>query len=546
MRKICTAVIVVAMVLSMFGMAASADESNVTVTTSIAVAGLDTALPSYNGDVLFHHGAPAGTLLTATGALLVTDMFNRCIWVIYPGSEPEILAGGRSDITDEYGKAFPGFHDDTFLDSAFATPFAIVPYLDGYLVSDRDNHALRFLDPINGEVKTAAGAGIPGRTDGFGISAIFNLPSGMAVDDSGNVYIADTGNNCIRMLDSEGRVTTYAGGTTAGSADGSLTSARFNEPVGLTWKNGVLYVADKGNHNIRRIYNGSVTTIAGAKLPSETGAHIGGGYADGAAMKAEFSLPTAIVLDDNDTIYVFDSGNSAIREITDGVVSTLLIGDPNAGNTYPVYAAGLMFADGNLYVADGFAGIVFTVADPYDDVDFSHWFYNDVMYVTRRGLFRGVSSNLFAPQNEMSRAMMAVVLWRMAGEPKPTGAVNSHGFPDVAAGAYYEAAVTWASEKGVMLGYANGLFGSNDSITREQAVTVLYRYAQITGLDVSAGVDILSFNDAALVDNYAVSAFSWACSTGVINGMPGNMLAPDGNITRAEVSAVFHRFDALT
>ena len=131
----------------------------------------------------------------------------------------------------------------------------------------------------------------------------------------------------------------------------------------------------------------------------------------------------------------------------------------------------------------------------FTDVPVGAWYEEAVGWCGDNGIMGGTSDTTFAPDDTMSRAMLATVLYRVAGSPDAEGAET---FSDVISGAWYAAAVAWASNEDIMSGYGNGVFGVNDPVTREQIAAVLYRYAQSTAQDVSVGEDtnILSYDDA--------------------------------------------------
>ncbi|MCI5678963.1 MAG: S-layer homology domain-containing protein [Bacteroidales bacterium] len=177
---------------------------------------------------------------------------------------------------------------------------------------------------------------------------------------------------------------------------------------------------------------------------------------------------------------------------------------------------------------------------PFADVDTDDWFFEDVAYVYENGLMSGTSADTFSPETATTRGMIVTILYRLEGEPEISG---SCAFDDVKSGSYYENAITWAAANGIVSGYDNGLFGPDDAITREQLATILYRYTQYKGLDVSVGGDtnILSYNDALDISEYAVPAMQWLCGEGIMSGSDGNLM-PMGNATRAQVAAFLHRF----
>ncbi len=173
------------------------------------------------------------------------------------------------------------------------------------------------------------------------------------------------------------------------------------------------------------------------------------------------------------------------------------------------------------------------------DVSTDAWYYDDVQYVAENGLFSGVSDNLFAPQADMSRAMIVSVLHRLAGSPV---AVGGAAYADTAAGLWYSDAVRWADACGIVSGYGNGRFGPNDSVTREQLAVILWNYAQYMGYDVSARADLTAYADVQSVSGYALDAMAWANAEGMITGRSGNLLAPRDTASRAEVASIMHRF----
>lgn len=183
-----------------------------------------------------------------------------------------------------------------------------------------------------------------------------------------------------------------------------------------------------------------------------------------------------------------------------------------------------------------------TVELPFTDVPEGAWYEDAAAYVYKHGLMAGTSATTFAPDVTTSRAMIATILWRMAGSPVVNYAMD---YTDVAQGQWCSEAIRWATSEGVVTGYGNGLFGTNDPITREQLATMLWRYAQTEGYDVSIGEDtnILSYTDVADLSEYAISAMQWAVGAGIINGTgDGSTLSPQGQATRAQAAVMLMRF----
>ena len=182
----------------------------------------------------------------------------------------------------------------------------------------------------------------------------------------------------------------------------------------------------------------------------------------------------------------------------------------------------------------------------FGDLTAAAWYHDGVHYCLENGLMRGASGGKFLPDGSTTRAQLVTILWRLEGSPETTGAVR---FNDTAGGAWYTEAVRWAAGCGVVKGYDNGCFGPNDAVTREQMAAILYRYAQHKGYDVSAGEDtnILSFNDAFAVSEYAIPAMQWACGSGMVRGIAqkgGMFLVPGDTTTRAQAATLIMRFQS--
>ncbi|MEG1240865.1 MAG: S-layer homology domain-containing protein, partial [Oscillospiraceae bacterium] len=177
----------------------------------------------------------------------------------------------------------------------------------------------------------------------------------------------------------------------------------------------------------------------------------------------------------------------------------------------------------------------------FTDVTANDWFYDAVMAATANGWFSGTSDTTFSPYTPTSRGMIATILHRMEGTPK----ADTASFDDVAADAYYANGIAWAEANGIVSGYGNGNYGANDSITREQLATILYRYAGYKGYDVSKTAALDSFTDGKSVSGYAKEAMSWAVGSGLISGRGNSTLAPTATATRAEAARILAQFDEL-
>lgn len=176
---------------------------------------------------------------------------------------------------------------------------------------------------------------------------------------------------------------------------------------------------------------------------------------------------------------------------------------------------------------------------PFGDVKSGDWFCNDVKYVYEKGMMAGTAADVFAPNATTTRAMIVTILYRLEGSPAVTG---TSAFVDVPAGQWYTDAVNWAAANQIVKGTSATTFAPNASITREQMAAILYRYAQYKGYDVTKKADLSGYSDNSQVSAYAKDALAWANAAKLINGVTNTTLAPQGNATRAQVSAILHRF----
>jgi RHS repeat-associated protein len=244
---------------------------------------------------------PVGvTIDPESGNAFVASQKDHQIQLVSQNGTLSVLAGSSK----------PGYKNGTGKSAQFHEPVAVTFHAasKALFVADRQNHVIRRVT-LNGTVTTFAGSGRPGLADGQGTKASFKHPAGIAVDERGYVYVADTGNSTIRKIAPDGTVTTIAGGSREGYADGGSDRALFKQPHGIAvgqFGDAALYIADTGNHCIRRLLNGSVTTIAGTTH---------GGYVDGSGVVAEFNNPTAIVALSATELFVADRSNNVIRRL---------------------------------------------------------------------------------------------------------------------------------------------------------------------------------------------------------------------------------------
>ena len=291
-------------------------------------------------------------------AILITIAGGLVIYAVFRARRPpKTLVGWRASVSTLAGDGAPGFRDATSpTQAAFADPFGVAAATDGtiYVSDSGDNNRIRKITP-EGRVETFAGNGTEGFADGLALQAEFNTPSGLAIDRAGNLYTADTGNNRIRKISPLGVVSTIAGDGTAGYADGPASQAEFDGPIGVAVdKTGNVLVADTYNDRIRLISpNGQVTTLAGAKGP---------GYEDGPANIARFDTPCGVAVALDGSVIVADTGNHRLRRITgDAKVSTIqVIFATEAAQLSNVTGLALTH-DGFLYVTESDLGRVIQI-----------------------------------------------------------------------------------------------------------------------------------------------------------------------------------------
>lgn len=242
---------------------------------------------------------PDGVTVSSTGDVWMTDLGNHEVRHIAPDGTTTTVAGN--------GEA--GYVDGPKEEAQFNNPDGIATDSHGNIcVADSGNNVIRKITP-EGEVSTAAGTGVPGIADGHAGEAQFNKPTGIAVDSSDNLYVADEGNNVIRKITPAGEVSTIAGTAVPGFQDGLASEAQFDTPHGIAIdSSNNLYVTDQGNERVRKISEeGEVTTIAGNGTA---------GYSDGPAAASEINTPHGVAVDSSTgEVFFADEDNNMIREI---------------------------------------------------------------------------------------------------------------------------------------------------------------------------------------------------------------------------------------
>ncbi len=315
------------------------------VTTLAGLAGTAGSANGTNNSARFW--GPQGVAVSSAGTIYVADTANSIVRVVTPAGVVTTLAGSPSGGSANGASSIARFYN----------PHNIaVDGLTNVYVADTQNSVIRKITSL-GVVSVLAGSpGVFGSADGPGTSALFSGPQGVAVDGAGNVYVADTGNSTIRLITSGGVVSTLAGmAGNPGNADGTGTGAQFYQPQGVAVDStGNVYVADTWNHTIRKITPGGVTsTLAG--LAGTLGSF------DGTNSEARFNYPAGVALDSSGNLYVADYNNHTIREVTPaGAVTTVAGLAGTWGDVDGTNSGALFFAPagisvdriGNLYVVD--------------------------------------------------------------------------------------------------------------------------------------------------------------------------------------------------
>jgi sugar lactone lactonase YvrE len=376
------------------------------VSTLAGLAGSPGSADGMGGDARFYY--PYGIAVDGVGSLYVADTDNHTIRKITPVGTNWVVST-LAGLAGSFGST-----DGTRRDARFRYPEAITVDSAGNLyVADTDNSTIRKITPVgtNWVVSTFAGsARSDGSDDGMGGNARFRRPEAIAVDRAGNLYVADTENDTIRKITANGVVSTLAGSAQdpAGSDDGQGNDARFDSPDGIAVDNaGNVYVAEADNYTIRKITPGGVVTTLAGSAGSD-------GSDDGTGSDARFNRPTGIALDRTGTLYVADSANHTIRNVTSaGVVNTFAGSAGSAGSTDGTGSdarfhepRGIAIdSAGNLYVADLFndtirkitaAGVVSTLAgSAKDDHGSNDGTGSDARFHAPRGVAVDSAGNLY-------------------------------------------------------------------------------------------------------------------------------------------------------
>ncbi len=267
--------------------------------------------------------------------------------------------------------------------------------------------------------------------------------------------------------------------------------------------------------------------------------------------------PVAVPANPNGTVSVSPTSAAAGMTVTvtvtpsEGyVLDTLKVTQVGTGTAVEVTAG----ADGTYTFAMPAGGATVTAAfkekeqeveppvcpsEQFTDIEETAWYYDAVDYVVEKGLMDGVDDTTFAPNDSTTRAMLVTILYRLDGEPAVTKNIP---FSDVASGLWYSDAINWAAANEIVGGYGDDTFCPDRDLTREEAATILYRYASYKKYDVTTTAALTGYTDAASVRSYATAPMSWAVGTELINGTTATTLAPNGGAIRAQIATILMRF----
>jgi sugar lactone lactonase YvrE len=292
--------------------------------------------------------APTGLAVDGAGNIYVADYGNNKIRKITPDGVVSTLAGnGNQGSINGPGNL-----------ATFNGPTGVAVDGSGNVyVADQNNNQIRVIT-ATGIVSTLAGSDSTGTQDGLGALAYFFAPSSVATDANGNVYVADAGNNLIRMITPAGQSSTVAGNTNPGALNGDALSATFNNPTGITVDAaGNIYVADLLSNQIRKISGGTVSTLAGGDSTASV---------NGVGTAASFYFPNSVAVDGGGNVYVTEYVTDLVRKITpDGTVTTFA-GSGQQGQADSTGTAAsfngpsgvAVDAAGNVYIADTFNNVI--------------------------------------------------------------------------------------------------------------------------------------------------------------------------------------------
>lgn len=303
----------------------------------------------------------------------------------------------------------------------------------------------------------------------------------------------------------------------------------------------------KASETSKSTYDAAKKTLEQAAESHLTTAGKITGEGSGSYSPVDLRAGEQLTLNEGDSLVFYSGGaqlvSGTLADVTNG--KTISAGGTlTAEHRYIVTAQAVLrqTADGALGQEGGETTVTEKKPFSFQDVSKDDWFYEAVAYVYDKGYFSGVSETAFEPNTSMSRAMLATVLYRLSGE-NYTGTAS---FDDVPEGSWFTAAVGWASANGIVNGMGGNLFAPDEAVTREQMVTMLYRYQAYKKGNTSARGNLNTFPDGGQVASWAKESVEWAVGKKIISGRNTGDLDPTGTATRAEVATILQRFDSIT
>lgn len=333
----------------------------------------------------------------------------------------------------------------------------------------------------------------------------------------------------------------------------AVTWVSSNPSVATVSNNGLVTAVSEGTTII------TVTTDDGQKVATcivtvrieSSSSGTGGGGSSGSTTPTSYAIATEDT--DGGTITISPKTGSKGQTVTitavpdDGfTLETLSVSDKNGNEieltkkTETSYT--FKMPASKVTVTATFAEIVVEpepIVLPFDDILQSAWYYRAVGYVYSNDMMQGTSATIFSPEVEMSRGMIATVLYRLENTPALTDSIS---FSDVGGDEWYTDSIQWAAENNIMSGYGNNRFGPLDSVTREQLAVILYSYTVSEGISIEAAGDLSVFSDAGDISEWAKEAISWAVGVGLLSGKGNGILDPTGTATRAEVAQMLMNY----
>ncbi len=386
--------------------------------------------------------------------------------------------------------------------------FASIQFNDGIAYSYPDKGAVLF--EKNGKVSV--------------LVKDLDYPTGLAVDNAGNLYFSETGTSKIYKIDEATlKMTEYVSGLT--------------EPMGLSYNAGKLYIAETGKNRIDSYDGKNLVVIAGIEYESETEGQYDGDYVDGRVAVAEFDHPQGVFVMDGGTIYVSDTNNHAIRKIQNGRVYSVWNNRELSDNLSK--PGDLWVTDSTLYVRDLYLGETLSmqlVENKFTDVVKKDWFYSYVVEAADRKLVKGMTLTTFAPEGSLTRAQFVQMLANTYLISNGNAVINGDSrFTDVVEKDWYFKTLAWAGDMNIIT--AGTAFRPEEKITRQDMFTMLYKYAGAVGEDTSARANLSAFSDANKISASCLEAFQWTVANKIVEGhtgLLGKILAPLDGATRAQ------------